>query len=99
VVVDSLRCGKVVHGGVVLGAVTRSSKGAGQCYAVARRRRKWRHSGGDGRRRKKGGSTVGVGTLYSCRTRWTEGGAAVKQGAGKWRWGSHGCGKVAAASV
>jgi hypothetical protein len=39
VVVDSSRCGKDVHGGAVLRAVTGSSKGLGWRYAVAQQQR------------------------------------------------------------
>jgi hypothetical protein len=80
VVVDSSRCGKVVHGGAVLGVVMGRSEGSGRHYAVAR----WWHYGGGG-------------APYIA----TRGGGrrAAKPGAGKRQWGSHGCGKAAAATV
>jgi hypothetical protein len=53
-------------------------------------------TGGGGR---KEAPRWGVGALYSCQRRWMEGGAAVKPGARKLRWGSRGCGKVVVAAV
>jgi hypothetical protein len=46
VVVDSLRCGEVVHGGAVLGAWSnRFERGWSGLFTVAQRDREWRCSG------------------------------------------------------
>jgi hypothetical protein len=71
VVVNSSRCGKVVHGGAVLGAVTGSSEGAGAalCGGSMVVAEISGTEGVMGRGRRKEAPRWGVSTLYS-RQRW-----------------------------